>query len=526
MPWPHPPHGPGSCTQRGDGYVPQDSVEKDLLTIGRGEEEIEDAEMVKKVLGDALDVTLKELAQSALLIGPKKGAIMIRILSLTLGASCLLALGIILGVGMNRSAEPLREKVITTEKPAKEDVIPAKEPAKAEVPLGLAQSIKDLDVPKEVLPLVPGNMEFAWAIYQKLAEKEGNLVFSPLSISTAFAMVYAGAKGNTAHDLRKTFGFPVNQEKNNEAFFHLLRSLNEEEILKQDYDLEIANSVWLQRGLAINELYPITLRKFFGTDLKVFDAKNLQLTSEEINSWCKEKTKGKFNQLVNPQTLANAQALLFSLVFFKGKWDSPFDVSETKQEPFENLKGIKTQVPMMSYKKTRFFCFFDETAIMAQWPFRNSMFSMYFFLPSKKGMFPSFEKGLSANRFQQMLNKGRWESGDIFFPRFKFKSDLDLLPPLQKLGLTIPFSSAADFSGISNGIFPITSVLHKAVIDVDESGAEASAATSIIVSLSSRRRIVFRADHPFVFAILDNRSQTILFMGRFQNPPEEPTTLP
>ncbi|MBN2582690.1 MAG: serpin family protein [Planctomycetes bacterium] len=379
--------------------------------------------------------------------------------------------------------------------------------------------------------LVAGNNTFACRLYQNLAAKDGNLFFSPMSISSALAMVYAGAEGQTAAEMKEALSFGQPEQELHKSFRQLNAQLNPSGRGELPYDLTVANALWGQQGHQfLDDYLKIVSDDYGGTLNAVNFASNGEGVRQQINTWAEEKTRGKIKDLIGPGVLNPLTRLvLTNAIYFKGKWEAPFKKESTREQPFRLAMAEKeksevrtVQVPMMRQKE-KFGYMETGTVQVLQMPYVGEDLAMLVVLPraATKESMADLEKSLSAEQIKQWTGGLRNEEIAVTFPRFKATQGFSLNQPLQDLGMASAFSEAADFSGIdgTKDLF-LAAVIHKAYVDVNEEGTEAAAATAAVLGLKGMppKPKTFVADHPFVFMIRHVPSGSVLFMGRVMDP--------
>ncbi|MHC4623630.1 MAG: serpin family protein [Planctomycetota bacterium] len=389
--------------------------------------------------------------------------------------------------------------------------------------------------------VVEGNNRFALEMYARLREAEGNLFFSPHSISTALAMVYAGARGRTEVQMAEVLHFPTmlgaidpatngpspkpaacDNEQFHSAFGAIIRDLNTRGE-KGSYELVVANALWGQKGHRfLKEFLKLINENYDGALNEVDFITATEAARRTINAWVEKQTKDKIVDLIQPGVLDRTTRLvLTNAVYFKGNWASRFKKESTKEAPFTLLDTKKVNVPMMN--QTSDFRYMEAPHFQAlELPYIDNELSMIILLPKKLDGLNEFEKKLTIEALSEWLTKLRKREVIVSVPKFKMTSQFALARTLGSMGMTDAFTPRADFSGISgNRNLFISAVIHKAYVDVNEEGTEAAAATAVGIKLTSigpRQTPVFRADHPFIFLIRDNHSGSILFIGRITNP--------
>ncbi len=396
--------------------------------------------------------------------------------------------------------------------------------------------------------IVEGNNNFALQLYANLKAREGNLFFSPYSISTALAMTYAGARGQTETQMARVLRFPMepykaldtdnqgrpfyrmerrpmSRERIAAAFGSLQKSLTAES-RKGNYELSVANALWGQKDYGfLQEFLELIKINFEGGLNEVDFIRAAESARRTINTWVGQKTKDKIKNLI-PKGVLNGltRLVLTNAIYFKGNWASQFKKDRTKDAQFTLAGGEKVDVPMMN--QTADFNYMETEDFQGlELPYMDNELSMIILLPKRVGSLAEFEKTLTSKNFSQWLSKLRKRKVIVSVPKFKMTSQFRLADVLKSMGMTDAFvPDVADFSGMNGkkDLF-IWAVIHKAYVDVNEEGTEAAAATGVVVGVTSvgpTKIPVFRADHPFLFLIRDNRSGSILFIGRVMNPKE------
>ncbi|MCK5720465.1 MAG: serpin family protein [Thiomargarita sp.] len=365
---------------------------------------------------------------------------------------------------------------------------------------------------------------FALDIYTQLHEAEqANLFFSPYSISSAFAMVYAGAKGETKKQMATALNFNENQN------IHLGFSDLEKNLTSQNnYQLNIANALWGQKGFSFLVEFVDLVGQYYGAKLKSVNfKKSPEQARQTINQWVSNNTSQKIKELLVEGVLTQQTKLvLTNAIYFKSSWQNPFDSYHTKQLPFKMIANKQINVPTMQKEGNFKYAETDDVQIL-ELPYQKKEsetgISMFILLPKTV-------EGLSSAKKEKIqtwitLNPKSLEKKlvKVHLPKFKLESSFSLKESLKKLGMLDAFNQKnADFSGLNGKKdLVISDAVHKTFINVDENGTEATAATSIIISAKSipvDSPIEFRVDHPFLFLIKDIPSNTILFWGKVSNP--------
>lgn len=371
--------------------------------------------------------------------------------------------------------------------------------------------------------VVGGNNQFALDVYRRLAARGGNLFLSPFSISTALAMTYGGAEGKTAEEMASVLRFPFGRERLHPAFAALMKEVRSGE--SQDYQLSVANGLWAQRGYAFKEEFKTVVKTNYGAELRELDfAAAAEEARQLINAWVEKQTQGKIVDVIGSHDITPLTKLvLANAIYFRGRWADPFREQATEDAPFRVTPKQEVTVPMMRRQKE--FQYLETGSFQAlRLAYKGGNLSMIVFLPRKVDGLPEFEKSLTTDKLAGWLTKLDWREVRVFLPRFRMTSAFTLNGVLSAMGMQQAFDAkAADFSGMTGGkdLF-ISLVIHKAFVDVDEKGTEAAAATAVLAPPTAAPGpplpAVFRADHPFLFLIHDQRSASILFIGRVTNP--------
>jgi serpin B len=377
--------------------------------------------------------------------------------------------------------------------------------------------------PKEITPdvvaVAKGNNEFAAELYAHLAaEESSNLFFSPYSISTVLAMTCAGARGETAEQMFKVLHFPLPQPKLHPAFAKLRAQLTPSGKVPA-FQLRTANRLWGQKGAHILPDFLKETKEHYGAEIGLANFRTPEPTRMFINSWVEKQTDRRITDLVTPGMLnADTRFLLTNAIYFKAGWLSIFNRRATSGSPFQTSGTERVTVPMM-YQKSYFRYVETETLQILELPYSGSTLSMLILLPRKVDGLNDLQKLLTNENLQRWTAGLKGREVHVHLPRFRMVSEFTLEDALGKLGMPLAFSKNADFSGISNNEQLIIShVVHKAFVEVNEEGAEAAAATGGGGVFGRSEPIAFRADHPFVFLIRDDRTQCILFLGHVLNP--------
>ena len=376
----------------------------------------------------------------------------------------------------------------------------------------------------ELAQLVEGNAKFAADVYRLAgAAGPGNLFISPHSISTALAMTYAGAAGQTATQMATALGFTLPEGKLHPAFNALDLALAQRaENAKGDtipFRLTTANSIWGQTGWHFEAPFLDALAVSYGAGLRVRNfEEDPEAARAEINGWVEDRTNDKIKDLIAQGVItSDTRLVLTNAIYFSAAWGDPFEASETADRPFF-LGGGDAQVSVPSLHQRTDYGYAEAAGYrVAELPYDGGELSMVVIEPDDLA---AFEAGLTGARLQEIAASVRSYELDLTLPKFKFEAPLGLKQILKTLGMTDAFNEAADFSRIdgSRGLM-ITDVLHKGFVSIDERGTEAAAATAVIIGDTSvPPSATLVVDRPFVFFIRDRPTGAILFVGRVVDP--------
>lgn len=387
-----------------------------------------------------------------------------------------------------------------------------------------AQSTSNVLDP-DVASVVRDNNTFAFDLYGQLAQQDGNLFFSPYSISNALAMTYAGARGETAKQMATTLHFTLEQERLHPAFGslrHEILGADPERKVNRKFELETANRLWGQMDYNFLPDFLKTTEDNYGAGLRQVDFITARDEARKtINAWVEEQTHDKIKELIKPDILSeDTRLVLTNAIYFKSAWYRPFKAEQTKDGEFTRADGKKVTAKLMNgSNRTNYFKGKDFEIL--ELPYEGHELSMIVVLPNNADGLPAFEKRLTTSSLTEWLDKMTDHMVEVTLPRFALTSEFMLKGVLSEMGMPIAFErDNADFSGMTtqDRLF-ISHVVHKAFVDVNEAGTEAAASTAVLMErLSMPQPATFRADHPFVYLIRDNRTGSILFLGRVVDP--------
>ncbi len=383
-----------------------------------------------------------------------------------------------------------------------------------------------IDVPvtasaDDIHALVDANNAFAFDMYSTVASREGNLFLSPYSISSALAMTYAGASGGTASEMAATLRFALVPEQVHAAFSQLNQVFNAG---GKGYRLSVANALWAQKGFDFKPDFLTTAKRYYGAGARIVDfAGNTEGARKTINRWVENNTENKIIELIKEGVLDQLTRLvLTNAIYFKGRWEHEFRPESTTNAPFYLAAGAQpADVPFMRQTERFRYAENDEAQVL-ELPYAGGELAMLVVLPKRHSSIGELEASLKASGLEPIIDMLATRRVAVSLPRFKFAAELSLKSSLQQLGMVDAFDDMrADFSAMCEEHVYITAVLHKAFVEVNEEGTEAAAATGVVVGVRSvmvDEPVTFTADRPFLFAICDLRTDSILFMGRLADP--------
>jgi len=366
--------------------------------------------------------------------------------------------------------------------------------------------------------VVSANNQFAIELYQQINKQpkqlDKNVFFSPYSLSTAMAMLYIAAEGETKQQIQKTFHYPplAILNPNSAALYNQFNKPN------PNYDLSTVNNLWMRQDLSPSQTYLDTVQRYYGGQVTNLDFKNSPESSRQIiNKTIAKHTKQMIPELLAKGSIESSTAtVLTNAVYFKSEWAKPFGV-QGGTRPFHNLDGTMSSQEMM-YKTAYFDYMENEHIQMVELPYKSNDLSMLIILPKSKepAAIQKLVADLNSNQVSQWTKQ--LENQEIFLvmPKFKLQESYSMKPILANMGMPIAFDSRANYSLFNDKLpLKVDSVIHKAVVEVDEKGTVAAAATGIGVQLvMATHKAEITADHPFMFMIKDNKTDAMLFLGQ------------
>jgi len=369
--------------------------------------------------------------------------------------------------------------------------------------------------------LIGSTTRFGFKLFGELSRTDGgrNLFISPVSIAMALAMTYNGAGGETKNEMAHALEIgSISVDDLNRAYSAMRLALASPD---PKVRLDIANSLWARQGVSFKPDFIQRTKQFYGAQVTLLDFAD-PASPMKMNSWVKEKTNGKIDRIID-QIDPMAVLYLMNAIYFKGAWTREFKKPDTKEEPF-NAADQQLRVQMMHQSGD--YGYFETPAFQAvRLPYGGGRVSAYVFLPAANSNLASFQKSLTADTWESWMSNFANTPGDIGLPRFKIEYETTLNDALQALGMPSAFDpQRANFKGMADSAdnISINRVRHKTFCEVNEEGTEAAAVTSVEMVATSvavpRRHFKMLVDRPFFFAIRDNQTGTVLFLGSISNP--------
>lgn len=369
-------------------------------------------------------------------------------------------------------------------------------------------------------PFSQANGNFAFRLLKSLCQDNPaqNVFFSPLSISSALAMVILGAKGNTAAQMSQVLSLNTEQSIH-QNFQSLLTKVNKP---GTQYLLRTANRLFGEETCEFLSTFKQACLQFYHAELEQLPFAKAAESRKRINDWVSKQTEGKIQELL-PSNSINAQTrlVLVNAIYFKGKWNDQFDKTCTTEMPFKINQKEQRPVQMMFREASFKLNYVEEVhAQVLELPYAQEELSMIILLPDDGVDLNSVEKHLTFEKFIAWTNPGCVQSteAEVCLPRFKLEEDYDMESVLQHLGIVDAFQqNRADLSAMTaSGEVCLSKFVHKSFVEVNEEGTEAAAASAdVVVECSLMNVPFFCADHPFLFFIKHNDTNSILFCGRF-----------
>jgi serpin B len=376
--------------------------------------------------------------------------------------------------------------------------------------------------PAELRVFVRANTAFAFDLERRLASPGANHFCSPYSVAVAVALAQSGARGQTEQQITNALQFPAPAETQ-AALARIRKSLGDAGQRKR-IALETATGLWAQKNYEFSDDFLRRARHAFAAEVRLVEfGSRSAAVAGEVNAWVGRQTRGKIERALTSGRISPATRLvLVNTIYFKGQWANRFDQQATKTKPFRIAREDSVSVPMMQQRHEARYAETDSLQ-MVELPYAGLGLSMLVLLPREPDGLPELEQQLSWNRLTNWMAVANWRTVDLQLPRFKVTSQLALVQPLSRMGMTDAFNPVkADFTGMTpRRPLWIDFLEQFATVEVNEEGTVAAAATSVGFAcsmVSTPPPATFHANHPFLFLVRDNRTGLILFLGRVINP--------
>lgn len=391
--------------------------------------------------------------------------------------------------------------------------------AVAESPLPNSEASPSSPLGNPEQKIVAANTKFGFKLFSEiLKQQQGkNIFISPSSIAMALAMTYNGASGSTQKVMAQALELKGLSLQQINAAYAQLKNL----FVSPDSNvkLNVANSLWADKNIRFNPDFIQRNQNFYRAKVTNLNFKDPGVP-QTINGWVKENTQGKIDQIID-QINPNEVLLLINAIYFKGSWSQEFDPTKTQDSAFNLTSGQQKMHPMMS-QNGKYRYYETEQFQSVSLPYgEDGRISFYVFLPKENSNLQAFYQNLNAQNWEKWMTQFQKREGSIRLPRFKTEYDITLNKTLSALGMGEAFTERANFSAMGNNL-AISEVKHKTFVEVNEEGTEAAATTSVGVmkvsaSLESSpfKMVVNR---PFFYAIRDNKTGSLLFMGSIIEP--------
>ena len=376
--------------------------------------------------------------------------------------------------------------------------------------------IENATIPQNI---VTGNNEFAIDFYKKIYDSDENLFFSPLSMYTAFSLLYEGARENTADEIQQVFGFESNDASRYNDTAYLLSVINRNDSYST---LNLSNGLWIADWFVANDDYIKIARETYLSDVEQINF--IADGVSKINGWAADKTNDKIKEVVTPDIMtSDTAAIIANAIYFKGTWLTEFSTDNTRKSEFKINDADSVDADFMNIETGFMYASLNGAQIL-EMPYKGDRLSMLVILPEDVNGIKQLEESISVEQIKQWKDNLTLQQVVVSMPKFETSTHYDLDIPLAELGMPTVFdrygANLLDIGSSVRGNLYVESALHDAYVKVNEEGTEAAAVTAIIMEIVTKhpQPPYFIADHPFIFIIQDDSSGAILFMGRVSNP--------
>lgn len=379
--------------------------------------------------------------------------------------------------------------------------------------------------------LVDSNNDFAFEIYKATKNDSDNIFISPFSLNLALSIANEGALGSTKVEIDRLLSIEIADGKADLFKEFISRTINLQdsayyECIKETEDksggnaLLIANSIWINSKSTIEKPYIKTIKDSYFSEVFDFENEKIADANQKLSNWVSERTRNKIyvNNVLNPAIKLS----IINAIYFKGEWDIDFKKKKTKEMIFHSLDGNRVKLDFMN-NRTYYSYYEDANIQCVNLPYQCNQLSMFVILPKERLGINNFETNFSLEYFREIRKQSTNNEVRLSLPKFKIESEIRPTNVISNLGFSTMFSSSADFTNISKvDSLTIGEIIHKTFIEIDEKKTEAAAITEIVIfgygggtPAAIPPPKIFNANHPFIFMIVDNRTNAILFIGRF-----------
>jgi serpin B len=355
---------------------------------------------------------------------------------------------------------------------------------------------------------------YSFDLFRETKVEKENLFLSPLSSYYALLVAYEGSRNKTKQEFEKVLYLKNSVFLKND-YLHNMASKSD-----SCYGLKVSNAIWFDKSFKVEGQYSESVSDKYFSDFKQTEFTNVESAVSDINGWVSEKTNRRINEIVSSENInSDTKMLISNAVYFKGEWFNKFEKQKTISAPF--FTSVENQYKVDFMKMTESLQYFenDEYQFISK-PYKNSDLSFCIILPKNLFGIEEIEQKMNNDFLKEILDSTYSTKTSISIPKLKLQSSYELSDALKNAGLKTAFTSEAEFAGITKEVpLKLDQVLHKTWIELDEEKTEAAAATATVTKIYGLPSYkIFKADHPFVFFILDNRSRSIIFMGRYIKP--------
>lgn len=370
--------------------------------------------------------------------------------------------------------------------------------------------------------VVQANNKFTMDLYKKVKGAEGNLFLSPYSVSSALTILYAGAQGDTARGMAEALRFDGVFQPETRVHEHAKAIQQGLGAIQRRGDVQFAmiHSLWAHKYYRIDEEFMLRMKAYYAVDSNYADFAGAgEDARKRINAWADTKTRGRIKEIVKAGTIdGNTRLVIANAAWFRAKWENEFFKRQTTKQDFDLGSGKKVQVDMMMQDQSSGYATNNEVEVL-QLAYKGGSMSMVVILPRKAEDLTAMEEKLSPELLADLLKPVKTIQIKLYLPRFRFSSEFNVADTLRAMGMRDALDAGrADFSKMNKSpekLF-ISTVVHKAYVDVDEEGTEAYAASAAPAALAEP--LVVRVDRPFLFLVRENKLGSILFIGRTADP--------